>query len=49
MSKVVQPTETTNQTPQKKKVKQAPIIHPGDLRSNKGWIYLKDEHITYFR
>ena len=44
MSKIVK-----DQTQLKKREKRPPVIQPGDLRSNKGWIYLKDEHIPNFR
>ena len=47
MSKVGQDKETV--TSKKKKAKQEIIVHPGDLRSNKGSIYLKDDYIPLFR
>ena len=49
MSTMMQRKETKEEISKKKKSKQREVIHPGDLRENKGSIYLKDEYIPLFR
>ena len=47
MSKVVQ--EKKEGASKKKEKKPTPVVLPGDLRSNKGSIYLRDDYIPFFR